>query len=117
MSLQMQRVHEEHGCETLMATLSRRLLPSAAILILLVAIGLNISTGGSVLTVAIFGFGLIMVVFSWYLFEATSRSNERGSSPIKAKHASGKTLDKFASSELDSELPDPLEAGFEIPLM
>ena len=117
MSLQMQRVHEEHGCERLMATLSRRLLPSAAVLILLAAIGLNVSTGGSVLTVAIFGFGLIMVVFSWYLFEASSRSNERGASPIKANYASGKPIDKFASNEHDSELPDPLEAGFEIPLM
>lgn len=113
----MQRVHEEHGCETFMATLSRRLLPSAAILILLAAIGLNISTGGSVLTVAIFGFGLIMVVFSWFLFEASSRSRERGSSPIKANYASGKPQNKFASSEQDKELPDPLEAGFEIPLM
>ena len=117
MSLQMQRVLEEHGCERLMATLSRRLLPTAAILILIAAIVLNISTGGSSLIVAIFGLGLIFVVFTWYLFEASSRTSERGSSPIKAQYASGQPLNKFSSQEQHNELPDPVEAGFEIPLL
>ncbi len=117
MSLQMQRVHEEHGRERLMATLSRRLLPSAAILILLAAIVLNVSTGGSSLIVVIFGLGLIFVVFTWYLFEASSRTIDRGSSPIKAEYSSGKPLNTFSSQEQHNELPDPVEAGFEIPLL
>ena len=117
MSLQMQRVHEEHGRESFMATLSRRLLPSAAISILLAAIVLNVSKGGSSLIVVIFGLGLIVVVFTWYLFEASSRTNERGSSPIKAEYSSGQPLNTFPSQEQHNELPDPVEAGFEIPLL
>lgn len=117
MSLQMQRVHEEHGRERFMATLSRRLLPSAAISILLAAIVLNVSKGGSSLIVVIFGLGLIFVVFTWYLFEASSRTIERGSSPIKAEYSSGQPLNTFSSQEQHNELPDPVEAGFEIPLL
>ena len=113
----MQRVHEEHGRVAAMTTLSRRLLPTAALLILLAALVLNLQSGGSSLTVAIFGLAIISVVLAWYLFEASSRSKPENSSLVKAKFASGQPIERYSGETQHSELPDPIESGFEIPLM
>ena len=69
MWVQMQRVHEEHGRETSMATVSRRLLLLAAMFFFVVAIGINLASGGSTLVVVASGLGLIFIVFAWSLFD------------------------------------------------
>ena len=113
---QLQRVHEEHGCDKFMAAVSRRILPFAALCIVVVAVTGNLFSGGSTLIVALSGISLIFIVFSWYLFEATSRQERDASSPTSPGYSTGTKVGQVSQLE-DSELPDPLEAGFEIPLM
>jgi len=114
----MQRVHEEHGCVKTMATVSRRLLLLAAVFLLIAGVGLKVASGGSTLLVVASGLGLIFVIFAWSLFDTSSKaSRAMGSTPIKANYSAGKTLQNIQSEHQEQTLPDPLEAGFEIPLM
>jgi len=114
----MQRVHEEHGRERVMATVSRRLLLLAAILLLAVGLGINLASGGSKLLVVASGFILIFVIFAWSLFDASSNSTKlRGSTPIQPNYSSGKAISNLQSVKQEQDLPDPLESGFDIPLM
>tara|TARA_B110000902_G_scaffold258182_1_gene327526 strand:+ start:1104 stop:1517 length:414 start_codon:yes stop_codon:yes gene_type:complete len=118
MSVQMQRVHEEHGREDTMATVSRRLLLLAAVLLLIAGIGLKIASGGSTLLVIASGLGLIFVILAWSLFDDSSTSSlTKGATPIKASYSSGTSFDKLSTERQEQTLPDPVESGFEIPLM
>ena len=114
----MQRVLEEHGCVGTMATVSRRLLIVAGVFLLIAGIGLKIASGGSTLLIAASGFGLIVIVFAWSLFDDSSdQSHSKGSTPTKANYSVGKSLQNFQAEREEQALPDPLESGFEIPLM
>jgi|TARA_B100001094_G_C18195608_1_gene810626 peptidoglycan/LPS O-acetylase OafA/YrhL len=113
---QLQRVHEEHGRVKFMAAVSRRILPLAALCTVVVAVTGNLFSGGSTLIVALSGISVIFIVFTWYLFEATSRQEKAASSPTSPGYSTGTKVEQISRQE-DSELPDPLEAGFEIPLM
>ncbi len=114
----MQRVHEEHGCEETMATVSRRLLLLAAVLLLIAGIGLKIASGGSTLLVIASGLGLILVILAWSLFDDSSTSSlTKGAKPIKPSYSSGTSFDKLPKERQEQTLPDPVESGFEIPLM
>ncbi len=118
MWVQMQRVHEEHGRETSMATVSRRLLLLAAMFFFVVAIGINLASGGSTLVVVASGLGLIFIVFAWSLFDASSEATATsGATPIKANYSTGTTLKNPQSEPIEESLPDPLDSGFDIPLM
>ncbi|HJL96632.1 MAG TPA: hypothetical protein QF401_00620 [Candidatus Poseidoniaceae archaeon] len=101
-----------------MATVSRRLLLLAAIFFFVVAIGINLASGGSTLVVVASGLGLIFIVLSWFLFEASSKSTTNtGATPIKVNYSTGTTLSNLQSEQMEQTLPDPLESGFDIPLM
>ncbi|GEM_PF-455893 len=118
MWVQMQRVHEEHGCVKTMATVSRRLLLLAAVFLLIGGVGLKVASGGSTLLVVGTGLGLIFVVLAWSLFDTSSKSSRsKGSTPIKANYSTGMTLKSLQTEHQEQTLPDPLESGFEIPLM
>ena len=116
--VQMQRVHEEHGRVGIMATVSRRLLFIAAVLLLVTSIGINVTSGGSTLLIVALGLGLIFVTLAWTLFDAPSKPTvSRGSTPIKSQYSMGKSsLDNHRENQ-EQSLPDPLESGFDIPLM
>lgn len=113
----LQRVHEEHGRDRTMTAVSRRILPVAAFSTVVVAVTGNLVSGGSTLVVALSGISVIFIVFSWYLFEASSRKRTDVSSPTTPGYSSGTGGEPLAQNEKESELPDPLEAGFEIPLL
>ena len=114
----MQRVHEEHGRVNTMATVSRRLLILAAVFLPIAGVGLKIASGGSTLLAVAFGLGFIFVVLAWPLFNDSSESSmNKGSTPIKANYSSGKALQDSQTEHQEQTLPDPLESGFEIPLM
>ena len=114
----MQRVHEEHGRERVMATVSRRLLVLAAILLLVAGLVINIADGGSSLLIAAAGLTFIFMILAWSLFDASPEtSKERGSTPIQSKYSNGKTLNEVQNEAEERNLPDPLESGYEIPLM
>ena len=101
-----------------MATVSRRLLLLAAVFLLIVGVGLKVASGGSTLLVVGTGLGLIFVVLAWSLFDASSKSSRtKGSTPIKVNYSTGKTLKSLQAEHQEQTLPDPLESGFEIPLM
>ncbi len=114
----MQRVHEEHGRVSTMATVSRRLLILAAVFLPIAGVGLKIASGGSTLLAVASGLGFIFVILAWSLFGDSSESPmNKGSTPIKANYSSGKVLQQSQTETQEQSLPDPLESGFEIPLM
>jgi len=116
--IQKQRVHEEHGRKNAMAAVSRRLLLLTAFILLIAGVGLKIASGGSTLLAVASGLGFILVVLAWSLFDDTSKpSTLKGSTPIKANYSSGKALQNSQAEPQEQTLPDPLESGFEIPLM
>lgn len=114
---QMQEVHEQRGCVASMAVSSRGVLAAAALTMVLTALGLNVADGGSSLLVVAVGSCIILLVFTWYMFEASSKSTKHGSTVVKASYASGTSHTLDSQDSLQHELPDPLEAGIEIPLM
>tara|TARA_B110000196_G_C21016777_1_gene600714 strand:- start:513 stop:926 length:414 start_codon:yes stop_codon:yes gene_type:complete len=117
-SVQMQRVHEEHGRVETMATVSRRLLLAAAVILFIAGVGLKIASGGSTLLIVASGLGLIFIVLAWSLFDDSSKSSlSKGSTPIKANYSSGSTLQNLQNEHQEQALPDPIESGFDIPLM
>ena len=101
-----------------MATVSRRLLVLAAILLLVAGLGINIAEGGSKLLVVAAGFTVIFLILSWSLFDASSKSTKpQGSTPIKSSYSAGKSVSELQNEKQEQQLPDPLESGYEIPLM
>mgnify|MGYP001341460290 CR=1 FL=1 len=101
-----------------MATISRRLLVMAAILLLAVGLAINIADGGSTLLVVAAGLALIFAILTWSLFDATSKpAKVRGSTPIQSDYSMGKSLSELQDERQEQTLPDPLESGYEIPLM
>ena len=101
-----------------MATISRRLLVVAAILLISVGIAINIADGGSTLLVAAAGFTLIFAILAWSLFDVSSKASKvYGSTPIQSEYSIGKPLGELQSELQEQTLPDPLESGYEIPLM
>ena len=101
-----------------MATVSRRLLVLAAILLLVAGLGINIAEGGSKLLVVAAGFTVIFLILSWSLFDASSKSSKpQGSTPIKSNYSAGQSVSELHNERQEQRLPDPLESGYEIPLM
>lgn len=114
----MQRVHEEHGCVGTMATVSRRLLLVAAVFLFIAGVSLKIASGGSTSLIVVSGLGLIFVALAWSLLDDSSESSlSKGSTPIKANYSSGTTIPNFHNEHQEQALPDPIESGFDIPLM
>lgn len=101
-----------------MATISRRLLVLTAILLLIAGLVLNIAEGGSIFLVVAAGFTVIFLILSWSLFDASSETTKvRGSTPISSQFSSGKALNEAQKNTEEHTLPDPLDSGYEIPLM
>ena len=101
-----------------MATVSRRLLVLAAILFLVAGLGINIAEGGSALLVVAAGLAVIFLILAWSLFDASSNSSKvQGSTTIKSNYSTGQSMSELNSENQDQQLPDPLESGYEIPLM
>lgn len=113
----MQEVHEEHGRVRYMAVGSRRLLVIAAFCIVFAALGINIADGGSAFLVVAAGSFMILAGFAWFMFEATSSTKETGSTAIKAAYSLGEEKSLNSQETQQKELPDPLDSGFDIPLM
>ncbi len=101
-----------------MATVSRRLLVLTAILLVVAGLGANIAEGGSSLLIAAAGFTVIFMILAWSLFDASPKTSKvRGSTPIQSNYSNGKKLTELQNENEEHNLPDPLESGYEIPLM
>ena len=100
-----------------MAVSSRRLLVVAALVIVFAALGINIADGGSAFLVVAAGSLMILAGFAWFMFEASSTTKKTGSTIIKASHSHGAGKNLNSHEPQQKELPDPLDSGFDIPLM
>ena len=118
MSRQTQRVHEHRGSALLMAMNSRALLAMSAIGVVLTAAILNVAQGATSLTLVVLAITLVLVVFVWFLFDGTQQKAESGSTAIKVNKSIGRGIEGMSdASETPEDIPDPLDAGFDVPLM
>ena len=116
---QTQRVHEHHGHRKHMAMNSRVLLAASAIGAVLIAAISNVLQGGTTLTLLLLASTLTLVVLIWFMFSGKAKSPSSGSTLIRAQHSIGKGTAPHSKVNQSNEqhLPDPLEAGFDAPLM
>ena len=117
-SRQTQRVHEHLGPALRMAMNSRALLAVSAIGVVLAAAILNVAQGATSLTLVVLAITLVLVVFVWFLFDGTQHKTESGSTAIKPTQSIGRGIEEMnGASEPSEDIPDPLDAGFDVPLM
>ncbi len=115
---QTQRVHEHHGHRKHMAMNSRVLLAASAIGAVLIAAISNVLQGGTTLTLLLLASTLTLVVLIWFMFSGKAKSPSSGSTLIRAQHSIGTTAQHSKVNQSNEQhLPDPLEAGFDAPLM
>ena len=102
-----------------MAMNSRVLLAASAIGAVLVAAISSVLQGGTTLTLLLLASTLTLVVLIWFMFSGKAKSPSSGSTLIRAQHSIGKGTAQHSKVNQSNEqhLPDPLEAGFDAPLM
>lgn len=98
---------------------SRVLLAASAIGAVLIAAISNVLQGGTTLTLLLLASTLTLVVLIWFMFSGKAKSPSSGSTLIRAQHSIGKGTAQHSKVNQSNEqhLPDPLEAGFDAPLM
>jgi hypothetical protein len=102
-----------------MAMNSRTLLVLTAIGIVLAAAIGDVVQGGTAFSLIVLAITLTVVVFIWFLFNGTKEADRNGSTAIKTMHSIGRgaeSLDDHQEAP-NNDLPDPLEAGIDMPLM
>jgi len=116
---QTQRVHEHHGHPKHMAMNSRVLLAASAIGAVLIAAISNVVQGGTTLTLLLVASTLTLVFLIGSMFNGKAKNPSSGSTLIRAPDSIGKApaLHKNEQSSNEQHIPDPLEAGFDAPLM
>ena len=115
---QTQRVHEHRGPSLGMVVNSRTLLATTALGAVCAAVVLNVLRGGSTIVFMVLAISLILGSFIWFLFNSTQASPEKGATVIRAEHSIGRSAKLMEQSEPEAQqhLPDPLEAGIDVPL-
>ena len=74
--------------------------------------------GATSLTLVVLAITLVLVVFVWFLFDGTQQNAESGSTAIKVNKSIGRGIGSINdASETPEDIPDPLDAGFDVPLM
>lgn len=116
---QTQRVHEHRGYPPLMAMNSRMLLAGAAIGAVFIAVITNILQGGTSLLLVVFAGCVILVALVGLLFTGKQKKTASGSTSIPHEKSIARNTGglKGAGSPVQEHLPDPLDAGFDVPLM
>ena len=115
---QTQRVHEHLGRGLRMAMNSRALLAMSAIGVVLCAAIFNVAQGATSLTLMVLAITLVLVVFVWFLFDGSQQKTGSGSTVIKSTQSIGRGFEGMNDTEEPSkDIPDPLDAGFDVPLM
>ena len=102
-----------------MAMNSRVLLAASAIGAVLVAAISSVLQGGTTLTLLLLASTLTLVMLIWFMFNGKAKKPSLGSTLIRAQNSIGKGPAQHPNGNLSDEqhLPDPLEAGFDAPLM
>jgi len=115
---QTHRVHEHLGPSLGMVVNSRTLLATTALGAVCAAVVLNVLRGGSTIVFMVLAISLILGSFIWFLFNSTQASPEKGATVIRAEHSIGRSAKSMEQSEPEAQqhLPDPLEAGIDVPL-
>lgn len=116
---QTQRVHEHRGYPPLMAMNSRILLAGAAIGAVFIAVITNILQGGTSLLLVVFAGCVILAALVALLFTGKQNKTASGSTSISPGKSIVRNTGgiKDAATSVQEDLPDPLDAGFDVPLM
>lgn len=119
LSRQTQRVHEHRGYPLPMAMNSRTLLAGTAIGVVFIAVINNILQGGSTLLLVVLAGCLILASFIWLLFGGKQKERTVAATSIRLEDSIIRGTGGINSSEetVEQAIPDPLDAGFDVPLM
>ncbi|MDG1537060.1 MAG: hypothetical protein P8Q85_00715 [Candidatus Poseidoniaceae archaeon] len=101
-----------------MAMNSRAVLAFAAFVVVLAAAILNVLQGATSLTLVVIASSIVLIILIWFLFDGEKESVSAGSTAIKTSQSIGAiTADMEGDNPPGGELPDPLDAGFDVPLL
>lgn len=102
-----------------MAMNSRTLLAGTAIGAVFVAVINNILQGGSTLLLVVLAGCLILAAFIAFLFAGKQKERTVAATSIPVTNSIIRGTGGINSSEeaVDQAIPDPLDAGFDVPLM
>ena len=101
-----------------MAMNSRAVLAFAAFVVVLAAAILNVLQGATSLTLVVIASTIVLIILIWFLFDGEKVSVSDGSTAIKTSQSiGGITASMEGDNPPASELPDPLDAGFDVPLL
>jgi len=119
LSRQTQRVHEHRGHPIPMAMNSRTLLAGTAIGAVFIAVINNILQGGSTLLLVVLAGCVILASFIWLLFAGKQKERTVAATSIGLEDSIIRSTGGIYSSEesVEQAIPDPLDAGFDVPLM
>lgn len=101
-----------------MAMNSRAVLAFAAFVVVLAAAILNVLQGATSLTLVVIASTIVLIILVWFLFDGEKESVAAGSTAIKTSQSIGAiTVGMEGENPPENELPDPLDAGFDVPLL
>lgn len=101
-----------------MAMNSRAVLAFAAFVVVLAAAILNVLQGATSLTLVVIASSIVLLILVWFLFDGEKESVAAGSTVIKTSQSIGAiTVGMEGENPPENELPDPLDAGFDVPLL
>jgi len=101
-----------------MAMNSRAVLAFAAFVVVLAAAILNVLQGATSLTLVVIASTIVLIILIWFLFDGEKEPSSAGATAIKTSQSIGTiTAGMEGSNPPESELPDPLDAGFDVPLL
>ena len=101
-----------------MAMNSRAVLAFAALVVILGAAILNVAQGATSLTLVVIASTIVLIILIWFLFDGEKETAMTGSTAIKTSQSIGTiTTSMDGETLLDTELPDPPDAGFDVPLL
>lgn len=115
----MQQVHEESGLTRIVELLSRRMMSFAIIVFVVIIFVQHIITTKNynlILPASIFSV-VIVLIFSTFSEDKENYSASSTAGVIIAT-SNNNNIDKLSSiEEVESTIPDPIESGYDIPLM
>ena len=101
-----------------MAMNSRAVLAFAALVVILGAAITNVVQGATSLTLVVIASTVVLIILIWFLFDGEKEPGSAGSTAIKTSQSIGKvTAGMEGENPPDADLPDPLDAGFDVPLL
>ena len=101
-----------------MAMNSRAVLAFAALVVILGAAITNVAQGATSLTLVVIAITIVLIILIWFLFDSEKGTGLAGSTAIKTSQSIGTiTAGMEGENPSDTDLPDPLDAGFDVPLL